>query len=408
MDLGSHVPLPTYTVLGSHVPQPLAVVKPMSPEEVEKAQAAAQERVQQQVDAQNNLATQVAEQSEKAACAQITAKRDAKLLALEQVFVEEKMKLDQERVQTMAGIEQEALARQAEAVQARAVPGAPVVLSPETIADQKTQKLELARARCDAALAQLTARHEGLREQVALKAERKLALATSRIAAERSDRVAGLDQQLDQERVARLPLADRQAALAERVSQAAERALERVTQQVETEKSVAVQAADLSEKTVCAQIVATRDTKLLALEQSYVEEKQKLEQDLARQVAGIELEAAQVAGAAVLGSETIAEQKTQKLELAQAQCDAALAQLTAQHEGRREQVALKAERKLALATSQIAAERSDRVAGLDQRLDQERVARLPLADRQAALAERVSQAAERALERVTQQVETEK
>merc|ERR1719181_775525 len=262
MDLGSHVPLPTYTVLGSHVPQPLAVVKPMSPEEVEKAQAAAQERAQQQVDAQKNLATQVAEQSEKAACAQITAKRDTKLLALEQVFVEEKMKLDQERVQTMAGIEQEALARQAEAVQARAVPGAPVVVSPETIADQKTQKLELAQARCDAALAQLTARHEGLREQVALKAER--------------------------------------------VSQDAERALERITQQVETEKSVAVQAADLSEKTVCAQIVATRDTKLLALEQSYVEEKQKLEQDLARQVAGIELEAAQVAGAAVLGSETIA------------------------------------------------------------------------------------------------------
>merc|ERR1719181_2553171 len=295
MDLGSHVPLPTYTVLGSHVPQPLAVVKPMSPEEVEKAQAAAQERVQQQVDAQKNLATQVAEQSEKAACAQITAKRDAKLLALEQVFVEEKMKLDQERVQTMAGIEQEALARQAEAGQARAVPGAPGVRSPETIAEQKTQKLELAQARCDAALAQLTARHEGLREQVALKAERKLALATSQIAAERSDRVAGLDQQLDQERVARLPLADRQAAL-----------LERITQQVETEKSVAVQAADLSEKTVCAQIVATRDTKLLALEQSYVEEKQKLEQDLARQVAGIELEAAQVAGAAVLGSETIA------------------------------------------------------------------------------------------------------
>merc|ERR1719181_519680 len=381
MDLGSHVPLPTYTVLGSHVPQPLAVVKPMSPEEVEKAQAAAQERVQQQVDAQKNLATQVAEQSEKAACAQITAKRDTKLLALEQVFVEEKMKLDQERVQTMAGIEQEALARQAEAVHARAVPGAPVVLSPETIAEQKTQKLELAQARCDAALAQLTARHEGLREQVALKAERKLALATSQIAAERSDRVAALDEQLEKERLAvgqhrlqqEVSLDSTTLSLpgqkAEQVQSRSEAAL---TQQVEAEKKLARSAAQRSETRLAAQILQQREVELMRAEQAYVQQKVALEQSRAQAVASVDqsafLQAEQVRALQWMpGAQLPALPETQFLvRQVEAQFTESMARLNSEFEAQKAALMQNAERQEAALRAQLQTEEQQRLAALEQ------------------------------------------
>lgn len=156
------------------------------------------------------------------------------------------------------------------------------------VEELKAQKLAVAHAELDAALAQLTLQHEGAKEQAQLKADRKLAFATTQIVAAQAEQVAELDAALERERLSVDQHRFQDEVSLDVTTLDATTLSARHEEAAEAQKSLAASEAQRSEQRVAAQIAQQREAELLQLELAYVQQKVALEQQRARDLAAVD------------------------------------------------------------------------------------------------------------------------